>query len=252
MNLPRWARLTLRSTLLLVTAFFVFSGVCACWTFTTAYLSPKDRYLWAQRLSLPDYAQRWVYQTANASSPASPDRTVLIGDSITAGWDLSTYFPGRPYVNRGIAGQSSSQILLRFRQDVIDLRPSAVVILAGVNDLNYGQSPEILRMVEENYEDMADLAIANQIRPMFGTVLPVNESAAQPHPLVRTHPNIAIASLDSWLRQYCRRRGIALIDYGNAMQSADGELQSDLSDDGLHPNAAGYRAMANVLKGTLH
>lgn len=252
MGLPRWVRLTLRSVFLLMMAFLVFAGVCACWTLTTAYLSFKDRYLWQQRMALPDYGQRWFFRAQDTSLPAAPGRTVFIGDSITAFWDLSEAFPGRPYVNRGIPGQSSSQVLLRFRQDVIDLRPSSVVILVGVNDLALGQGKDILGMIEENDADLADLAAANGIQPIFATVLPVDDFAPHPNPFVHTHPNAAIATLDTWLREYCSRQGITLIDYASALQTANGELGSGLSKDGLHPNAAGYRVMASVLLAKLH
>ena len=252
MRFPRWLRLTLRFAFLVVMAFLVFSGVSACWAVATAYFSIKDRYLWSMRLTLPDYGLRSYFKTANAGLSLVPERTVFIGDSITAGWDLSASFPGRAYVNRGIPGQNSTQVLLRFRQDVIDLKPSTVVILTGVNDLNFGQSQDVLQMVEENDENMADLAMKNQIRPIFATILPVNSFVSHPHPFVKTHPNAAIVNLNGWLRVYCAQRGIAVVDFASALKDPNGELRSGFSDDGLHPNAAGYRAMKDVLEETLH
>jgi len=232
--------------LLVINGVLVFVGVPTVWTAWEVLHSSRSRFLWAQRFALPDLAQRVMFREADRQLAPNNERTVFIGDSITTRWNLAESFPARPYVNRGIPGQTSTQILLRFRQDVIDLHPAAVVILAGVNDLNLGLDSASVETIEENYEDMADLAIANEIRPVFATILPVNTEVVKPHPLVRTHPNAAIRTIDAWLRAYCARRRIELIDFADAMQMPNGQLRPEYSDDGLHPNAAGYRAMSSI------
>lgn len=246
MNSRRWFTSVGWIVLLIVNVVLVFAGVPTVWTAWEVLHSSKVRFLWAQRLVLPDLAQRAVYREADRQLAPNSERTVFIGDSITTRWDLAGSFPSRSYVNRGIPGQTSTQILLRFRQDVIDLHPATVVILAGVNDLNLGLDNETVERIEENIEDMGDLALANQIHPVFATVLPVNTEVARPHPLVRTHPNEAIRTIDAWMRAYCVRHGIDLIDFASAMQMPNGELRPEYSDDGLHPNAAGYRAMSSI------
>ncbi len=124
-----------------------------------------------------DYGQLARYRDANdALKPPAPgeNRVVFFGDSITDGWKLADYFPGKPYVNRGISGQTTPQMLVRFREDVIDLQPKAVVILAGTNDIAGNTGPMTLEQIEANYSSLAELAAANQVKVIFSSVLPVN------------------------------------------------------------------------------
>jgi len=194
------------------------------------------------------------YRDANATLlPAAKGeaRVVFMGDSITDNWDNEGYggfFPGRPHVNRGIGGQTTPQMLVRFRPDVIALRPKAVVILAGTNDIagNTGLMP--LSAVEDNLASMAELAKAHGIRVVLASVLPVDDGDrdTQGLPLTRTRcrPPGQIAEVNQWLRQYAFASGHVYLDYWAALADENGMLKAELSDDGLHPNAKGYALMA--------
>lgn len=176
-----------------------------------------------------------------SSHPMDNDRVVFIGDSITEGWKLESSFPGKPYINRGISGQTSSQILLRFRQDVIDLRPRVAVILAGTNDLAENTGPVTLAQIEGNLESMAELATANHIAVVLCSVLPSANywwHAQLPDPAPR------IAALNQWLESYAARRHYVFVNYYAAMKDSAGALRHDLSSDGVHPAPAGYSVMA--------
>jgi len=203
---------------------------------------------------MADWPDLGRYREANAklAPPAQGEaRVVFMGDSITDGWDnegLGGFFPGRPYVNRGIDGQTTPQMLVRFRPDVIALRPKAVVILAGTNDIagNTGLMP--LAAVEDNLASMAELAKAHGIRVVLASVLPVDDGDrdAQGVPLTRTRcrPPGQIAELNGWLRQYASASGHVYLDYWAALADENGMLKAELSEDGLHPNAKGYALMA--------
>ena len=202
---------------------------------------------------LGDWANLARYREANArlAPPAAgEDRVVFMGDSITEGWSDAAggFFPGRPYLNRGVSGQTTPQMLVRFRPDVIALRPKAVVILAGTNDIagNTGVAP--LSAVEDNLASMAELARLHGIRVVLCSVLPVDDDDRDAHgqPLNRTRcrPPAQIAELNRWLRRYAEEHGHTYLDYASAMADDKGMLKADLSDDGLHPNARGYAVMA--------
>ncbi len=174
--------------------------------------------------------------------PPAPgqDRVVFMGDSITQGWDLEKSFPGKPYINRGISGQTSTQMLLRFRQDVIDLKPKVVVILAGTNDIAENTGPMPLSQTEGDLMSMAQLARANGIRVVLCSVLP---SVRFPwHPQLK---NVAprIAAVNKWLKAYAASHGYVYVDYYSAMKDAAGGLPPNLSRDGVHPSAAGFAVM---------
>lgn len=201
--------------------------------------------LQTQRALLPHYAQLDRY----GRGTVPPGATVFLGDSITDLWHLDAYFPGKNYVNRGIAGQTTAQMLLRFRQDVIDLRPSVVIILGGVNDLGLGLDDQNVALVKADFQSMADLAKAHSIRPVFGTILPLDETSK--NPLAMAKPNGTIRELDQWLRLWCERSGFTVIDYAAAVSSPSGNLRSDFTWDGVHPNDAGYRAMATALNAVI-
>lgn len=198
----------------------------------------------AERSVLPHYVQLDRYSQADRT--VVPGSTVFLGDSITDLWHLDAYFPGKNYVNRGIAGQTTAQMLLRFRQDVIDLHPSSVIILGGVNDLSLRID---VAVIKADYQSMADLAKAHSIRPIFGTILPLDENSK--HPVAKLKPNATILELNQWLRSWCGSNGFTVIDYAGAVTSPSGNLRSDFTMDGLHPNDAGYRAMAGTLSKTL-
>jgi lysophospholipase L1-like esterase len=192
---------------------------------------------------LTDWPQLGRYHAANAILPApslQEKRVVFYGDSITDGWRLDKFFPGEPYINRGISGQTTPQMLVRFRQDVIALKPSAVVILAGTNDVAQNTGPETLEQIEDNFASMCDLAKANGIRVVLSSVLPAYDYPWRP----AMDPVTKIAALNQWLREYATAHGYIYLDYYSAMQDARHGLPENLSRDGVHPNDAGYTVMA--------
>jgi lysophospholipase L1-like esterase len=175
---------------------------------------------------------------------AGENRVVFFGDSITDIWKLADYFPGKPYVNRGIGGQTTPQMLVRFRQDVIDLHPKVVVILAGTNDIAGNTGPMRNEDVEANYESFFELARANGVRVVFASVLPVHNYTDKAKDFFAQRSQARILDLNTWLKDYCAKNDLVYLDYFDSMVDDKGLLQRDLSDDGLHPNAAGYKIMA--------
>ena len=165
-----------------------------------------------------------------------------MGNSITDGWArwFPAMFPGRPYIGRGISGQTTPQMLVRFRQDVVALHPAAVVILAGTNDIAGNTGPSTLEMIEDNLASMAEIARANGIRVVLASVLPAYEYPWRPG----LQPAPTIVALNAWIRDYASRHGDVYLDYHSAMADARQGLRADLSGDGVHPNEAGYRVMA--------
>jgi lysophospholipase L1-like esterase len=201
-----------------------------------------------------DYGRLSRYAAANAAlAPTRPGdkRVVFFGDSITDNWSKAGYggfFPGRPYVNRGIGGQTTSQMLVRFRADVLALKPDVVVILAGTNDIAGNSGPVPVEVVEQNLATMAELAKAHHIGVVLASVLPVSDDKrdASGLPITRTRvrPPATLRALNTWLADYARRNGHVYLDYAAAVGDAAFVLKTDLNDDGLHPNAAGYAVMA--------
>ncbi|MFZ1013600.1 MAG: SGNH/GDSL hydrolase family protein [Terracidiphilus sp.] len=177
--------------------------------------------------------------------PASGvNRVVFMGDSITEGWHLDQSFPGKPYINRGISGQTTPQMLVRFRQDVIALQPKVVVILAGTNDMAGNTGPETLDEIEDNLASMADLAHSNGIRVVLCSITPAFDYPWQPG----LTPAPKIDLLNSWLRGYALAKGYVYVDYHSAMKDARDGLPPALSHDGVHPLPAGYAVMAPLVQ----
>ena len=168
------------------------------------------------------------------------DRVVFMGDSITEGWKLEESFPGKPYINRGISGQTSPQMLLRFRQDVIDLEPKVVVILAGTNDIAGNTGPMTLKESEDNLASMAELATAHHIKVVLCSVTPAFDFPWHPG----QEPAEKIVELNKWIEGYAAEQGYVYVDYHSAMKDERGGLPARLSKDGVHPNAAGYAVIA--------
>jgi lysophospholipase L1-like esterase len=196
---------------------------------------------------LDDFGQLSRYREANMrlKPPTSGEsRVVFMGDSITDIWDLPKYFPGKPYINRGIGGQTTPQMLIRFREDVIDLEPKAVVILAGTNDIAGNTGPMTLDEIEANYASMAELAKAHGIRVVLSSVTPVSDYGQKSANLFPLRSPQKILALNEWLKDYCATHAAVYLDYFNAMVDEKGMLKRELADDGLHPNAAGYAVMA--------
>jgi len=184
-------------------------------------------------------------------------RVVFMGDSITDSWDNPVYggfFPGKPYINRGISGQTTPQMLIRFRPDVIAHQPKVVVILAGTNDIAGNTGPMTLEMIEDNLKSMAEIAKANGIRVVLASVLPVSDYELRDgKPLTQTvrRPPAQILALNTWLKAFAKARGHVYLDYFSAMVDNNGFLKNELSDDGLHPNAAGYAVMAPLAEAAI-
>jgi lysophospholipase L1-like esterase len=194
-----------------------------------------------------DFGELTRYREANAhlKPPAAGEkRVVFLGDSITDGWHLDQSFPGKGYVNRGIGGQTTPQMLIRFREDVINLEPAVVVILAGTNDIAGNTGPMSLGEIEANFASLAELAHVHGIRVVFSSVLPVHNYTALATNLFLQRPMPEIHELNRWLQEYCRVNGHVYLDYFNAMTDDAGFLKKELAEDGLHPNAEGYRLMA--------
>jgi len=194
-----------------------------------------------------DYGQLARYRAADADllreGPAK-ERVVFFGDWITDMWKLEQYFPGKPFVNRGIGGQTTPQMLVRFRQDVIDLQPKAVVILAGTNDIAGNTGPTRNEDIEANLATMAELAKAHGIAVVFASILPVHNYTPKSQDFFAQRPGTRILEVNRWLKEYCAKQGIVYLDYFAMVLDDKGLLQRELAEDGLHPNDAGYKIMA--------
>ena len=194
-----------------------------------------------------DFGELKRYRDADAAltaPKAGESRVVFVGDSITDYWKLANYFPGKPYFNRGIDGQTTPQMLVRFRQDVIDLHPAVLVVLAGTNDVAGVTGHVRNEDIEANYSSMAELARLHHIHVVLASLLPVNNYTEDAKESFALRPRERILSLNAWLKNYCAKNGLVYLDYFSAMVDDKGMLKRDLSDEGLHPNAAGYKIMA--------
>jgi lysophospholipase L1-like esterase len=199
------------------------------------------------RLANPDRDNLKRYAEDNRKlappDPAKP-RVIFFGDLITDLWHLNEYFPDRAFINRGISGQITGEMLGRLKADVINLRPSAVIILAGTNDLSRGIG---LTGIEDNILMMADLCDTYKIKVIIASVLPVSDyhsSENKSYERTPQRPPIFIKALNEWIESFCANRHHVYLNYHAAMVDETGQLKADLGDDGLHPNAKGYRIMA--------
>jgi lysophospholipase L1-like esterase len=202
---------------------------------------------------IQSFAQDWAnlkrFQEENSKltiPDSTQQRIVFMGNSITEGWIKSRpeFFEGKPYVNRGISGQTTLQMLLRFRQDVIDLKPSAVVILAGINDIAGNTGPSSIEMIMDNLISMAELAIANKIKVVFCSVLPAKDFPWRPG----LEPAEKVVKLNALLQNYSKEQGLIYVDYFSAMVDDSNGLREDLGSDGVHPNALGYSIMEPLVE----
>jgi len=189
-----------------------------------------------------DWAQLGRYKDANATLPAKEmGRVVFYGDSITDAWAKlpDAFFPGKPFVGRGISGQTTPQMLVRFRQDVIDLHPEAVVILAGTNDVAGNTGPMTAEMTEANLMSMAELARVHKIKVVLCSIMPVLD-----YPWRKgMEPSLKIQAINAWMKGYAAKEGLAYVDYYSAMDDGTGAAKAGLTKDGVHPTAEGYALM---------
>jgi acyl-CoA thioesterase I len=193
---------------------------------------------------LADWPQLRRYAAANAALPAptpGEPRIVFYGDSITDAWHAigTTAFSGKPYINRGISGQTTPQMLVRFRQDVVNLHPQVVLILAGTNDIAGNTGPSTQEMIEDNFASMADIAKANHIRVVFSSVLPAYDYPWK----TGLEPAEKIRALNAWMKSYCAANHIVYLDYYSALTDEKGGMKEGTSRDGVHPTPAGYAIM---------
>jgi lysophospholipase L1-like esterase len=199
-----------------------------------------------------DWANLARYRAENAAlGPPAPaeHRVVFYGNSITETWAKSfpAMFPGKPYVGRGISGQTTPQMLVRFRQDVVALKPAVVVILAGTNDIAGNTGPSSLEMIEDNLASMTEIARANGIRVVLSSVLPVYDYPWKPG----LQPAPKIVALNAWIRRYAESVGAVYLDYHSAMKDARDGLPVELAADGVHPTVAGYRMMVPLAEAAI-
>jgi lysophospholipase L1-like esterase len=205
----------------------------------------------AQLEDWPDLAR---YRAENEALPPVANgekRVVFLGDSITDGWGHSptagVFFPGKPYVNRGISGQTTPQMLVRFQQDVVRLRPAAVVILAGTNDVAGNTGPSTEQMIEDNFTSMAEIAKQNGIKVVLASITPAYAYPWKPE----VKPVERIRALNKWLQDFCSTNGFVYLDYFSSMADAKGAMLPGLSSDGVHPTAKGYAVMAPLAESAI-
>jgi acyl-CoA thioesterase I len=220
---------------------------------------------------LQDWDQMSRYYAADQAlenAPPDPKRVVFMGDSITDGWHLADYFPGKPYVDRGISGQVTAQMLDRMYQDVIDLKPAAVIILAGTNDIAQNNGPETATMIEENLMAMTELAQKHGIKVILCSITPISDYTMVPVggpapfalpagslPTKRIQsvqrPPADILKLNAWMKDYAAKVGAVYADYFSAVVDANGMFKEGFSNDGLHPNAQGFSLMAPIAEASI-
>jgi lysophospholipase L1-like esterase len=209
---------------------------------------------------LRDWQNLTRYREANhgVAAPAATDaRVVFMGDSITDAWQQPRYGDffqrGKPYVDRGISGQTTPQMLIRFRPDVINLKPKAVVILAGTNDIAGNTGPMTNEEIQGNLQSMSELAKAAGIKVVFASITPVSAYHVAPNgtPQTTLRPMDRIKAVNAWIKQYAAANGHVYLDYFSAMTDASGLLQEDLSQDDLHPNAKGYALMGPLAEAAI-
>jgi len=207
-----------------------------------------------------DFSQLARYRDANralAPAAASEKRVVFMGDSITDAWAAQPrygpFFSGKPYVGRGISGQTTPQMLVRFRPDVIDLKPKAVVILAGTNDIAGNTGPMTNEDIQRNIESMSELAKVHNIKVVLASITPTSayHTPERGVPQTTTRPMDRIRALNAWMKTYADANGHVYLDYFSAMVDQAGLMKSELTADDLHPNAAGYAIMAPLAEAAI-
>ncbi len=209
-------------------------------------------FLFGTTVKAQDWADlnRFKKENALLEKPSpNEQRVVFMGNSITIGWKnkVPEFFENKPFINRGISGQTTPQMLLRFRQDVLDLHPTVVVILAGTNDIAENTGPTTLKMISDNIFSMAELAEARGIRVVLSSVLPVYD-----YPWKKgLNPAPKIIELNAMIKKYAMQHNHIYLDYFSAMVDEKDGLKAEYSNDGVHPTSAGYAVMAPLLEEAL-
>ena len=203
---------------------------------------------------LRDWANLARYRDANKTVTRAD--AVFMGDSITDLWQqprFGGFFPGKSYADRGISAQTTPQMLIRFRPDVIALKPKVVVILAGTNDIAGNTGPMTNEDIQNNLASMAELGKANNIRVVLASVTPVSAYHAAPGSIAQTarRPVERIKAVNDWMKAYAAANKHVYLDYYSAMIDSTGMLKSEFSEDDLHPNAAGYKVMAPLAEAAI-
>ena len=201
--------------------------------------------------SLQDWNQLGRYHSDNEklkSEPVPEGRVVFMGDSITDGWKLAKSFPDRPFVNRGISGQTTPQMLVRMFPDVIGLKPAAMIVLAGTNDIAGNTGPATFEMITENLQAMTELAQAHHIKVILCSVMPVSDYTRKQTP---KRPPADILKLNAWIKNYAAKSGAIFADYYGATVDDKGMLKEGFSADGLHPNIKGYELLVPVAEAAI-
>lgn len=209
-----------------------------------------EKQIAGMQAKLNDWPQLGRYGAENAAlAPVGKGelRVVFYGDSITDAWgrrpDTGTFFPGKPFVNRGIGGQTTAQMVVRFQQDVVNLKPTVVVILAGTNDVAGNTGPMTPAMTEDNFRAMGDMAKAAGIKLVIASILPAGDfpwhHGMEPAPKIK--------GLNTWLQEYCEKVGATYVDYYASMADEAGAMKPGISKDGVHPNEKGYAMMGPLV-----
>ena len=238
-------------------AFFLIAAVSAgarAQTESTASPAAAPMPQWEVLRSIKDFGGLSAYADANAALPAAPaNRVIFLGDSITEFWGKkSPFFPGTPYLNRGVAGQTTAQMLIRFRQDVIDLKPAVVIIQGGLADIAGFTGPSSLAEIQNNLRSMAELASFHHISPILVGAPPAADYPGRTGP----EPATQIVALNKWIAGYCASSHFTFLDYHSALVGSNRQMKEGVSDDGVHPNEKGYalltplaeKAIAGTLK----
>jgi len=267
--------------LLSIAAVLISAGAAQAQLADEFNVPPANCCLLNTAKSLADQLQDWNqlgrYSAANRElkkQPADPKRVVFMGDSITDGWHLEEYFPGKPYVNRGISGQVTSQMLVRMYPDVIDLKPAAMVVLAGTNDIARNNGPATAEMIEENIMAMTELAQRHGIKVLLCSILPVSDypylaqqsgRGQQPPPgagrggrgpimrqrMTAGRPPEDILKLNAWMKNYAAQANATYVEYFQALVDEKGWMKDGIANDGLHPNSEGYKIMAPIVSAAI-
>ena len=229
---------------------------------TTPEVQELESRISTYKAQLKDWPNLTRYREANSKvvPPAKGEnRVVFMGDSITDWWErrpeMGGFFPGKPYIDRGISGQTTPQMLVRFRADVLALQPKVVVILAGTNDIAGNTGPESLEEIEGYLTSMVQLAQVNKIKVVLASVTPVSDYGhgddGKPVNMTNRRPPQSILTLNTWIKKFAAENHCTYLDYFSAMVDAHGFLKNELSPDGLHPNAAGYAVMAPLAESAI-